>query len=65
MDHCRVCGGLVCGFCAPSGQEIRGDGLTQVVTLPDFRIVLPLSYYDSMEPQKVCRTCFMNSFDIV
>ena len=36
--HCKCCSVVVCSFCAPVGDTIPGDGIQDVVTLPDMRI---------------------------
>lgn len=60
--HCRCCNALVCSFCAPIGDTLPGDGIQDVVTLPDMRIALPSHLL--MEPQRVCRYCYMHCFEV-
>jgi hypothetical protein len=62
MDCCRVCGGVVCAFCGPIGGTLPGDGLEATFKLPDFRLSLPS--IGLLQPQTVCRVCFMNSFKV-
>jgi hypothetical protein len=57
-----VCGLLVCVFCAPTGGEIRGDGYSAKIELPDYRTVVPS--LNHVEPQTTCRCCFINSYNL-
>ena len=60
--HCSVCNRLVCSICSPAGDEFKGDGIQSTVTLPDRRIVIPSA---TLEPQRVCAHCYLDSYDIV
>ena len=62
MQNCTICGGIVCAFCAPTGNSIRGDGLQSIIKLPDYRITVPA--LNHVEPQITCRRCFINSYGL-
>ena len=60
--HCRACGGVVCGFCAPAGDAVAADGLAATKTLPDKTIALPSQ--GVLKPVRVCRACHLGCFDL-
>mmetsp|Transcript_29667 Transcript_29667/g.50082 ORF Transcript_29667/g.50082 Transcript_29667/m.50082 type:complete len:1391 (+) Transcript_29667:294-4466(+) len=62
MVNCRACGRIVCLACAPAGDEIPAEGISQKQKLRDFRI--PLPSLGLIEPQRVCMPCYYNSYFI-
>ena len=57
--NCSACGKIVCSLCSPAADQLPGDGISQTVTLPDFRIALP--WLGLLSPQRVCLHCYYDS----
>lgn len=61
--HCNLCGQIVCVLCAPTGEEIPGDGLNTYTKLADKRITMPtLGLFDR---KRVCMHCYLESYNLI
>ena len=57
--RCALCQRVVCVVCAPAGDQISGDGLSQKHHLSDYSI--PLPHLGLFTPQRVCIHCYYDS----
>lgn len=59
MHRCAACQRIVCVVCAPAGDQIAGDGMSQKHDLPNFSIALP--HLGLFTPHRVCMHCYFDS----
>jgi hypothetical protein len=47
-------------LCSPSGDTLMGDGISEAIVTPDWRMELP--EFGLYEAQRVCLHCYFDSY---